>query len=120
MEFELITMGKTLQDATGLIDGLTTNFGFATDEATDRVIAELDKMIKEYSKKAPGMVEGIPEFKRQASREGYIEYNPISVQKLGVLIAGALGFKNKEAFIDFVSHDPESVEAQVFDNEFSL
>ena len=94
--------------------------GSATDEATDRVIAELDKMIKEYSKKAPGMVEGIPEFKRQASREGYIEYNPISVQKLGVLIAGALGFKNKEAFIDFVSHDPESVEAQVFDNEFSL
>ena len=93
--------------------------GIATDEATDRVIAKLDKMIKEYSKK--GMVEGIPEFKSRPSRgPGYIQYNPISVHKLGVLIAGALGFKNKEAFIDFVSHDPESVEAQVFDNEFSL
>ena len=95
--------------------------GSATDEATDRVIAELDKMIKDYSKKAPGMVEGIPEFKSRPSRgPGYIQYNPISVHKLGVLIAGALGFKNKEAFIDFVSHDPESVEAQVFDSEFSL
>jgi|TARA_R100000501_G_scaffold15507_1_gene28116 hypothetical protein len=92
--------------------------GRAADEATDSVISELDKMINQYAKK--GMVEGVPDFKRKGIGEGNISYNAISVHKLGALVAGVFGFKNREAFMEFLSYNPESTEAQVFDNEFSL
>ena len=92
--------------------------GRAADDATDSVISELDKMINQYAKK--GMVEGVPDFKRKGIGEGNISYNAISVHKLGALVAGVFGFKNREAFMEFLSYNPESTEAQIFDNEFSL
>jgi len=92
--------------------------GRAADEATDSVISELDKMVNQYAKK--GMVEGVPDFQRKGIGEGKISYNAISVHKLGALVAGVFGFKNREAFMEFLSYNPESTEAQVFDNEFSL
>ena len=96
-----------------------TKSGVSNEEATDAVISELNEMIFKHSKK--GLVEGVPDFKINTSRkEGYIEYNPISVHKLGALVAGAFGFKNREEFMKFLEHDPESVESQVFDSDFSI
>jgi hypothetical protein len=92
--------------------------GSIGDDATDSVISELDKMVNQYTKK--GMVEGVPDFKRKGIGEGNISYNAISVHKLGALVAGVFGFKNREAFMEFLSYNPESTEAQIFDNEFSL
>ena len=92
--------------------------GRAADEATDSVISELDKMLNQYAKK--GMVEGVPDFQKSGIGEGKISYNAISVHKLGALVAGVFGFKNREAFMEFLSYNPESTEAQIFDNEFSI
>lgn len=93
--------------------------GSHADEATDSVITELNKMINQYTKK--GMVEGVPDFQSPSwNHLGKISYNAISVHKLGALVAGVFGFKNREAFMEFLSYNPESTEAQVFDNEFSL
>ena len=93
--------------------------GSHADEATDSVITELNKMINQYTKK--GMVEGVPDFQSPSwNHLGKISYNAISVHKLGALVAGVFGFKNREAFMEFLSYNPESTEAQIFDNEFSL
>ena len=92
--------------------------GSAADEATDKVIDELNKMVNQYTKK--GMVEGVPDFRKGPGSQGNILYNPISVHKLGALVAGVFGFKNRESFMEFLSYNPESTEAQIFDNEFSL
>ena len=97
-----------------------TESGIGDDEATEAVISQLNEMIHKHMKK--GLVEGVPDFKidHMSSERGYIRYNPITVHKLGALVAGAFGFKNREEFMKFLEHDPESVESQVFDNDFSI
>ena len=88
------------------------------DNAVDKVMVTLGDMIEQARTK--GLVEGLPEFKRGSVGDAQITYNAISVEKLGALVAGAFGFKNREELMKFLSYDPESTEAQVFDNEFSL
>jgi hypothetical protein len=39
---------------------------------------------------------------------------------MSAALAGIFGYSNKEEFMKFLSYNPESTEAQVFDNEFSL
>ena len=97
-----------------------TESGIADDEATEAVISQLNAMIHKHMKK--GLVEGVPDFKidHMSSERGHIRYNPITVHKLGALVAGAFGFKNREEFMKFLEHDPDSVESQVFDNDFSI
>ena len=88
------------------------------DNAVDKVMVTLGDMIEQARTK--GLVEGLPEFKRGSMGDAQISYNAISVEKLGALVAGAFGFKNREELMKFLSYDPDSTEAQVFDNEFSL
>ena len=97
-----------------------TESGVSNEEATEAVISELNEMILKHMKK--GLVEGVPDFKTSTygAEKGIIRYNPISVHKLGALVAGAFGFKNREEFMKFLEHDPESVESQVFDSDFSI
>ena len=97
-----------------------TESGASNEEATEAVISELNEMILKHMKK--GLVEGVPDFKTSAygAEKGIIRYNAISVHKLGALVAGAFGFKNREEFMKFLEHDPESVESQVFDSDFSI
>ena len=97
-----------------------TESGIPNEEATDAVISELNEMIHKHMKK--GLVEGVPDFKASSygAEKGIIRFNVISVHKLGALVAGAFGFKNREEFMKFLEHDPESVESQVFDSDFSI
>ena len=54
------------------------------------------------------------------AKSGRFEYNFISIHKITAALAGVFGYSNKEEFMKFLSYDPESTEAQVFDNELSL
>ena len=105
------------------------------DKAVDEIMNEMRGWISEYAKKHPGKVVGRPELEavkevgkdylshatpEQFQQKGYFEYNFISVHKVAGILAGAFGFKNREELMKFISYDPESTEAQVFDNEFSL
>jgi hypothetical protein len=106
------------------------------DKAVDEIMDDMRGMISEYAKKSPGKVVGKPQLKaiKKAGEDylspgpdptmffekGRFEYNFISIHKMSGIIAGAFGFKNKEEFMKFLSYNPESTEAQIFDNEFSL
>ena len=105
------------------------------DKAVDEIMDQMRGWISEYAKKHPGKVVGRPELEavkevgkdylshatpEQFQQKGYFEYNFISVHKVAGILAGAFGFKNREELMKFISYDPESTEAQVFDNEFSL
>ena len=105
------------------------------DKAVDEIMNEMRGWISEYAKKHPGKVVGRPELEAvkevgkdylshahpsEFADKGRFEYNYISVHKVAGILAGAFGFKNREELMKFISYDPESTEAQVFDNEFSL
>ena len=105
------------------------------DKAVDEIMDQMRGWISEYAKKHPGKVVGRPELEavkevgkdylshatpEQFQQKGYIEYNYISIHKMAGILAGAFGFKNREELMKFISYNPESTEAQVFDNEFSL
>ena len=106
------------------------------DKAVDEIMDEMRGMINEYAKKNPERVVGKPQPKAikevggdylsygpdpsEFYDRGRFEYNFISIHKMAGIIAGAFGYKNKEEFMKFLSYDPESVEAQIFDNDFSL
>ena len=106
------------------------------DEAVDSIMDEFRTMISEYAAKHPKKVVGRPKLKaikdpgkKYLSYEpkpsefydrGRFEYNYISIHKMTAALAAAFGYKNKEEFMKFLSYDPESTEAQIFDNDFSL
>ena len=105
------------------------------DKAVDEIMDEMRGWISEYAKKHPGKVVGKPQVEAvkevgkdylshaeavHFQQKGYIEYNYISIHKMAGILAGAFGFKNREELMKFISYNPESTEAQVFDNEFSL
>ena len=105
------------------------------DKAVDEIMNEMRGWISEYAKKHPGKVVGRPELEAvkevgkdylshahpsEFADKGRFEYNYISVHKVAGILAGAFGFKNREELMKFISYDPESTEAQVFDSEFSL
>jgi len=46
-----------------------------------------------------------------------IAYNAITIKKFGGFVASALGLDSVEEFQEFLNYNPESMEAQVFDNE---
>jgi hypothetical protein len=97
---------------------------------------EMRGMINEYAKKRPERVVGRPQIEAvkevgkdylsygpdpgEFLEQGRFEYNFISIHKMAGILAGAFGFKNREELMKFISYDPESTEAQVFDSEFSL
>ena len=99
-------------------EAVKTGDDHVIDNAVDKVMVTLGDMIEQARSK--GLVEGLPEFKKGTMGGGDISYNAISVEKLGALVAGAFGFKNREELMKFLSYDPESTESQVFDREFSL
>ena len=105
------------------------------DKAVDEIMDEMRGWISEYAKKHPGKVVGRPQVEAvkevgkdylshaeavHFQQKGYIEYNYISIHKMAGILAGAFGLKNREELMKFISYNPESTEAQVFDNEFSL
>ena len=106
------------------------------DKAVDEIMDEMRGMINEYAKKRPERVVGRPQIEAvkevgkdylsygpdpgEFLEKGRFEYNFISIHKMAGILAGAFGFKNREELMKFISYDPESTEAQVFDNEFSL
>tara|TARA_R100001594_G_scaffold65332_2_gene99545 strand:- start:283 stop:1893 length:1611 start_codon:yes stop_codon:yes gene_type:complete len=61
---------------------------------------------------------------RSEARSGKIRhkltYNAVSIHKMAGALALGLGFKNTKEFYKFLDYDPESVEAQVFDNEIQF
>ena len=46
-----------------------------------------------------------------------ITYNSMTIKKLKGMVAGALGMSSAKEFDEFLNYNPESMEAQVFDNE---
>jgi len=106
------------------------------DRAVNEIMDEFRGMIGKYAKKHPERVVGRPELQAikdpageylsygadptEFTQRGSIEYNFISIHKMTAALAGILGYKNKEEFMKFLSYDPESMEAQVFDSEFSF
>ena len=106
------------------------------DKAVDEIMDQMRGWISEYAKKHPGKVVGRPELEAvkevgkdylsygpdpsEFQQTGRFEYNFISIHKMAGILAGAFGFKNREELMKFLSYDPDSTEAQVFDNEFSL
>ena len=106
------------------------------DKAVDEIMDEMRGMINEYAKKRPERVVGRPQIEAikevgkdylsygpdpsEFQQTGRFEYNFISIHKMAGILAGAFGFKNREELMKFLSYDPDSTEAQVFDNEFSL
>ena len=106
------------------------------DRAVDEIMDEFRGMISQYAKKNPERVVGRPGLEAvkeigadylsygadpsDFAKSGRFEYNFISIHKMSAALAGILGYSNKEEFMKFLSYDPESTEAQVFDNEFSL
>jgi len=90
--------------------------GASTDkeraQAIDKVMQDTRAMInKAFS------VEGSPKLRVEGED---LRINRIRVHNVMGAVAVALGFKNKEQLEKLISHDPKSVEAQIFDNEFSL
>ena len=82
------------------------------DQAIDKVMQDTRAMInKAFS------VEGRPKLRVEGEDLGI---NRIRVHNVMGAVAVALGFKNKEQLEKLISHDPESTEAQIFDNEFSI
>ena len=80
--------------------------------AIDKVMQDTRAMInKAFS------VEGSPKLRVEGED---LRINRIRVHNVMGAVAVALGFKNKEQLEKLISHDPKSVEAQIFDNEFSL
>ena len=80
-----------------------------------------------------GLVKGDPEFKIRQKKKGFsvgdpivegqefqLRYNNLQIQKLVPAVVAALGFKNMYAFKDFLEHDVESMESQVFDQDISF
>ena len=106
------------------------------DRAVDEIMDEFRGMIGDYAKKNPERVVGRPQIKAikesggdylsyapdpsEFTDKGRFEYNFISIHKMTAALAGVFGYSNKEEFMKFLSYDPESTEAQIFDNEFSL
>jgi len=106
------------------------------DRAVDEIMDEFRGMISQYAKKNPERVVGRPGLEAvkeigadylsygadpsEFAKKGTFEYNFISIHKMSAALAGILGYSNKEEFMKFLSYDPESTEAQIFDNEFSL
>ena len=106
------------------------------DRAVDEIMDEFRGMISQYAKKNPERVVGRPGLEAvkeigadylsygadpsEFAKTGRFEYNFISIHKMSAALAGVFGYANKEEFMKFLSYDPESTEAQIFDNEFSL
>tara|TARA_R100000458_G_C8260615_1_gene236161 strand:+ start:60 stop:1691 length:1632 start_codon:yes stop_codon:yes gene_type:complete len=106
------------------------------DKAVDEIMDEFRGMINEYAEKSPENVVGRPDLKaikkpgesylsfhptpEDYTTKGQFEYNMISIHKMTAALAGIFGYSNKEEFIKFLSYNPESTEAQIFDNEFSI
>ena len=106
------------------------------DRAVDEIMDEFRGMISEYAKKNPERVVGRPQLEAvkeigadylsygadpsDFAKSGRFEYNFISIHKMSAALAGIFGYSNKEEFMKFLSYNPESTEAQIFDNEFSL
>ena len=82
----------------------------------DKVIDDIFKLVRSKLKDYPKL-EGRPKL----TAEGVdIEFNKIKIHNITAAVAVALGLKNKEQLEKLLAHDPESVESQVFDNDFSI
>lgn len=82
----------------------------------DKVIDDIFKSVRSKLKDYPKL-EGRPKLTAQGSD---IELNRIKIHNITAALAVALGLKNKEQLEKLLAHDPESVESQVFDNDFSI
>ena len=98
----------------------------------DNVLEDISVKIGRYSEQT-GLVKGDPDFKIRPRIGGYsgaekeydkqefeLTYNNLQIQKLLPVVVGALGFKNMNAFKDYLEYDTESVESKVFDQEISF
>ena len=82
------------------------------DEIIDGIMDEIRLKLKDYPK-----LKGRP----RLSSEGIdIEYNPVKIHNITAAVAVALGLKNKEELEKLLAYDPESVESQIFDSDFSI
>ena len=82
------------------------------NEIIDGIMNEVRLKLKDYPK-----LEGRPKL----SAEGVdIEFNRIKIHNITAAVAVALGLKNKEQLEKLFAYDPESVESQVFDSDFSI
>jgi len=71
----------------------------------------IEDMIKKYKDSGHPMTGD----KFKGSTE--ITYNSMTIKKLKGMVAGALGMSSAKEFDEFLNYNPESMEAQVFDNE---
>ena len=98
----------------------------------DNVLEDISVKIGRYSEQT-GLVKGDPDFQIRPRIGGYsgaekeydkqefeLTYNNLQIQKLLPVVVGALGFKNMNAFKDYLEYDTESVESKVFDQEISF
>lgn len=82
------------------------------DEIIDGIMDEIRLKLKDYPK-----LKGRP----RLSSEGIdIEFNPVKIHNITAAVAVALGLKNKEELEKLLAYDPESVESQIFDSDFSI
>ena len=82
------------------------------NEIIDGIMNQVRLKLKDYPK-----LEGRPKL----SAEGVdIEFNRIKIHNITAALAVALGLKNKEQLEKLLAHDSESVESQIFDNDFSI
>jgi len=82
----------------------------------DKIIDDIFKSVRSKLKDYPKL-EGRPKLTTEGSD---IEFNRIKIHNITAAVAVALGLKNKEQLEKLFAYDPESVESQVFDSDFSI
>ena len=82
-----------------------------------KVDKEGRKKLKELREREIRKIEQESVHHRTTSVGKEIAYNAITIKKFGGFAASALGLDSVEEFQEFLNYNPESMEAQVFDNE---
>jgi hypothetical protein len=93
-------------------------------ETIDDIMRDARRMINKYAINHPEKVRGTlnPEaiLEWDDVPSGHFNIQNIKISNITSILAGVLGFKNREQFEKVLTRDEESVEAQIFDNDFSL
>jgi hypothetical protein len=96
---------------------------WSKDIKNAQTLSERDKVIDDIFKSVRSKLKDYPklEGRPKLTAEGVdVEFNLVKIHNITAALAVALGLKNKEQLEKLLAHDPESVESQVFDNDFSI
>ena len=96
---------------------------WSKDIKNAQTVSERNKVIDDIFELVRAKLKDYPKLKGRpqlASEGSDIEFNRIKIHNITAALAVALGLKNKEQLEKLLAHDSESVESQIFDNDFSI